>query len=178
MIRFNYIYGADNLSEVARSIKHNTDEKILPNSNKNLSEKRPNICFWGPQDSDSVIAIANHITGNYHFTDNGYFRFVEAIIPLPHPDICPHDYYSEVLHWCLQRFGVSNVILMEVHLDEGIDHCHVLFIPRQTIYHEWGNPTPVGLCEISTQSSIDYINRDFQGEIGCEWEKVLMPTED
>jgi hypothetical protein len=179
MITFKNIYGVDNLSKVATSIKRDKCDKELLNSNLDASEKRPNICYWGPRDADSVVVIANHITGNYNSADNGYFRFVEATIPLPSPDLCPYDYYADVLHWCLLRFGDSNVTSLEVHLDEEIDHCHALFIPRQTFHPQMGDSIPVGLCEVSSQSSIDYLNHDFQDEIGRRWEEILlMPTED
>jgi hypothetical protein len=57
-------------------------------------------------------------------------RVVEAVFSLPRNSTIDHrSYFADCTQWIGERFGESNILSSDVHLDEAAPHCHVLFLP-------------------------------------------------
>lgn len=120
-----------------RAAKHNKRENVksLIESGRVDEDKiQLNYSLGGATDSAGVVALAAGLAASIGFKPirKDYVQAIEAVFSLPkETSIETSSYFADCVAWCCDRFGASNILSADVHLDESTPHCHVLIAPIQ-----------------------------------------------
>jgi len=98
---------------------------------------RLNYSIAGALDSAGVVAMASQLMASIGTSAeemrSDYCQAIEIVFSLPANTVIEiKQYFTYCFEWCCSRFGVENILCVDVHLDESTPHCHALIAPIQS----------------------------------------------
>ena len=106
---------------------------------------RLNYSIVGAIDSAGVVAMASQLMESIGISPDkmrrDYCQALEFVFSLPaNTTIDIERYFADCFEWCSERFGVENILSVDIHLDESTPHCHALIAPIQSGHWVGGKP--------------------------------------
>lgn len=120
---------------VVNAARHN--KRFIPNElglGSHIAVERSclNFCLAGPPTPKEIdeLAKARMRSEGVMKLRTDAVRCIEIVCSLPvHGTVDVTAYFQTVLGWASNRFGSQNILSLDVHLDEGAPHCHILVLP-------------------------------------------------
>jgi hypothetical protein len=133
---------------LAVAAKHNKRElahELEERGRIDPERTRLNYSIVGAIDSASVVAMASQLMESIGISPDkmrrDYCQALEFVFSLPaNTTIDIERYFADCFEWCSARFGVENILSVDVHLDESTPHCHALIAPIQSGRWVGGKP--------------------------------------
>jgi hypothetical protein len=121
-----------------------------------------NYSIFGATDSAGVVAMASQLMESIGISPDkmrrDYCQAIEIIFSLPAgTTISIERYFADCFEWCCARFGVKNILSVDVHLDESTPHCHALIAPIQS--GRWVGGKPID------RTNIKVMNESFSKQV-------------
>ena len=128
--------------------KHNKREQAYELEERGRidpARTRLNYSIAGALDSAGVVAMASQLMASIGTSTekmrSDYCQAIEIVFSLPANTVIDIDrYFAHCFEWCCARFGVENILCVDVHLDESTPHCHALIAPIQSGRWVGGKP--------------------------------------
>ena len=133
---------------LAVAAKHNKREpahELEERGRIDPERTRLNYSIVGAIDSAGVVAMASQLMESIGISPDkmrrDYCQALEFVFSLPaNTTIDIERYFADCFEWCSARFGVENILSVDVHLDESTPHCHALIAPIQSGRWVGGKP--------------------------------------
>ena len=120
------------LIQAARHNRRTIQAELGAHSHIDVERICLNETIAGPDTPEAVAALALELMTNAGVIKprKDYAQAIELLCSLaPDTTINIGDYFRRCVAWAGERFGVSNVLSADIHLDESAPHCHVLILP-------------------------------------------------
>lgn len=132
VILFKKLKGGAIVRAAAQHNKRLISNELGSGSHIDTARSCLNYCLAGPQTPHGVADLARdrmHTAGVLKLRSDAV-RAIEIVCSLPaHSQVDFRGYFERAVAWAAQRFGESNLLSADVHLDEGARHCHMLVLP-------------------------------------------------
>ena len=133
---------------LAVAAKHNKRElahELEERGRIDPERTRLNYSIVGAIDSAGVVAMASQLMESIGISPDkmrhDYCQALEFVFSLPaNTTIDIERYFADCFEWCSERFGVENILSVDIHLDESTPHCHALIAPIQSGHWVGGKP--------------------------------------
>ena len=115
--------------KLSDAIKHN--RRTIPCKNADARRSHLNRILAGPLSAAEVMPLAESLvkTAGAKLRKNASWG-IEIICSLaPDHGLDQNAYFQRCYEWTAERFGIENILSVDVHLDEAAPHCHVLILP-------------------------------------------------
>ena len=125
---------------LAVAAKHNKRElaqELEARGRIDPERTRLNYSIAGAIDSGGLVAKALQLMESIGTSPEkkrrDYCQAIEIVFSLPaNTTIDIKRYFADCSEWCCTRFGVENILSVDVHHDESYPHCHALIAPIQS----------------------------------------------
>ena len=133
------------LSVAAKHNKRELAHELEERGRIDPERTRLNYSVVGAIDSAGVVAMASQLMESIGISPDkmrrDYCQALEFVFSLPaNTTIDIERYFADCFEWCSERFGVENILSVDIHLDESTPHCHALIAPIQSGHWVGGKP--------------------------------------
>ncbi len=133
------------LSVAAKHNKRELAHELEERGRIDPERTRLNYSIVGAIDSAGVVAMGSQLMESIGISPDkmrrDYCQALEIVFSLPaNTTVDIEQYFVDCFEWCSARFGVENILSVDVHLDESTPHCHALIAPIQSGRWVGGKP--------------------------------------
>jgi len=157
------------LSVAAKHNKRELAHELEERGRIDPERTRLNYSVVGAIDSAGVVAMASQLMESIGISPDkmrrDYCQALEFVFSLPaNTTIDIERYFADCFEWCSARFGVENILSVDVHLDESTPHCHALIAPIQSGHWVGGKP----IDRTNTKAMIESFSKQVASVYGLK----------
>ena len=157
------------LSVAAKHNKRELAHELEERGRIDPERTRLNYSIVGAIDSAGVVAMASQLMESIGISPDkmrrDYCQALEFVFSLPaNTTIDIKRYFADCFKWCSARFGVENILSVDVHLDESTPHCHALIAPIQSGHWVGGKP----IDRTNTKAMIESFSKQVASVYGLK----------